>query len=88
MGYPASMRVTVDRVGRIVIPKSLRVALGIGPDTELDVLPDGGGLRLDPVRPTLRSIGAGDDGFPLLGAVAGAVLTDADVQRLRDDTQR
>lgn len=82
------MRVTVDRVGRIVIPKILRDALGIGPETELDVLPDGGGLRLDPVAPAQRGFEVGADGLPLLGVVAGAVLTDADVQRLRDDVQR
>lgn len=78
---------TVDRVGRIVIPKSLRDALGIGADTELEVLPDGGGLRLDPVRPTERVIEE-SDGLPLLGAVTGAVLRDADVTRLRDEMQR
>lgn len=81
------MRVTVDRVGRIVIPKSVRVALGIGPDTELEVLPDGGGLRLEPVRARERPVGEAN-GLPLLGQVASAVLSDADVQRLRDDTQR
>lgn len=81
------MRVTVDRVGRIVIPKSLRDALGIGADTELEVLPDGGGLRLDPVRPAERVVGE-SDGLPLLGVVEGAVLRDADVARLRDELQR
>lgn len=82
-----AMRVTVDRAGRIVIPKSLRVALGIGPDTELELMTDGGGLRLDPVRPRRRSVGE-SDGLPLLGVVEGVVLSDADIQRLRDDTQR
>lgn len=81
------MRVTVDRVGRIVIPKSLRDALGIVADTELEVLPEGGGLRLDPVRTTARAIGE-IDGFPLLGAVTGAVLRDTDVAQLRDELQR
>ncbi|MGF1648686.1 MAG: AbrB/MazE/SpoVT family DNA-binding domain-containing protein [Kineosporiaceae bacterium] len=81
------MRVTVDRVGRVVIPKSLRTALGIGPDTELEVMPDGGGLRLDPVRPIDRAV-VETDGFPLLAPVTGAVITDADVARLRDELQR
>lgn len=81
------MRVIVDRVGRIVIPKALRVALGIGPDTELELMPDGGGLRLEPVRSRRRPVGE-SDGLPLLGVVGGAVLSDGDVQRLRDDTQR
>lgn len=81
------MRVTVDRVGRVVIPKPLRVALGIGPDTELDLVADGTGLRLDPVRTPERPI-TEPDGFPLLGFVPGVVLTDDDVRRLRDDLQR
>lgn len=78
---------TVDRVGRIVIPKALREALGIGPDTELELISDGSGLRLDPVGSGLRAVGQ-VDGLPLLGAVEGLVLTDSDIQRLRDDTAR
>lgn len=81
------MYVTIDRVGRVVIPKSLRVALGITPETELELIPDGTGLRIEPVRRRHRSIDTGD-GLPILGNVAGAVLTDADVRRLRDDIQR
>lgn len=81
------MRVTVDRVGRIVIPKQLRSALGIGSDTELELTPDGGGLRLDPVQPRERPIGD-SDGLPLLGMIVGAVLTDQDVRQVRDDVQR
>jgi AbrB family looped-hinge helix DNA binding protein len=81
------MQVTVDRLGRIVIPKALRAALGIGPDTRLELLPDGTGLRLEPVQHHERLIEE-EDGLPVLGAVDGSVLTDADVQRLRDDLQR
>jgi AbrB family looped-hinge helix DNA binding protein len=82
------MYVTIDRVGRVVIPKALRVALGITPDTPLELIPDGSGLRIEPVRPRQRSIDSAADGLPLLGDVEGAVLTDDDVRRLRDDTQR
>lgn len=77
----------MDRVGRIVIPKPLRVALGIGPDTELEVLPDGTGLRLDPVGGGERPV-VDEDGFPLLGPVPGTLVTDGDVARLRDQLQR
>lgn len=48
---------------------------------------DGAGLRLDPVQPRERQIDE-RDGLPLLGAVAGSVLTDDDVRRLRDELQR
>ena len=81
------MYVTIDRVGRLVIPKALRTALGITPDTELELIPDGAGLRIEPVRRRQRSIDT-RDGLPILGSVAGAVLTDDDVRRLRDDVQR
>jgi AbrB family looped-hinge helix DNA binding protein len=81
------MYVTVDRVGRLVIPKALRVALGITPDTQLELIPDGTGLRIEPVRRHQRSIET-SDGLPILGNIEGAVLTDDDVRRLRDDIQR
>ncbi|MCH9666387.1 MAG: AbrB/MazE/SpoVT family DNA-binding domain-containing protein [Actinomycetia bacterium] len=81
------MYVTIDRVGRVVIPKSLRVALGITPETQLELIPDGTGLRIEPVGRRQRSIDTAD-GLPILGNVAGAVLTDGDVHRLRDDIQR
>ncbi len=81
------MIVTVDRLGRIVIPKPLRVALGIGPNTELELMPDGAGLRLEPTRRAERPIEE-EDGLPLLGRVEGTELTDDDVRRLRDELQR
>ncbi len=82
------MRVTVDNVGRVVIPKALRVALGITPDTPLELIPDGSGLRLEPVPSSPRRIETGDDGLPLLGAVEGVTLTDDVVRGLRDELQR
>lgn len=81
------MQVTVDRVGRIVIPKRLRDALGIGPDSQLEVIADGAGLRLEPVQPADRPIEE-RDGLPILGPVAGTVLTDDDVRNLRDELRR
>lgn len=81
------MRVTIDSVGRLVIPKSLRVALGITPDTPLELIPDGAGLRIEPVRREQRAVES-SEGLPILAAVDGAVLTDDDVRRLRDDLQR
>lgn len=81
------MRVSLDRVGRVVIPKQLRVALGIDHTTELEIVPDGDGLRLEPVRGAERPI-LEQDGLPVLGQVGGIVLTDEDVRRLRDELQR
>lgn len=81
------MYVTIDRVGRVVIPKAMRIALGITPDMQLELIPDGSGLRIEPVRRRQRSIDT-SDGLPILGNVEGAVLTDDDIRRLRDDIQR
>lgn len=78
------MLVTVDLVGSVVIPKPLRDALGIGPDTELELIPDGSGLRLEPVQRRERSVSS-SDGLPILSPVDGVVLTDDDVRRMRDD---
>ncbi|WP_293310341.1 AbrB/MazE/SpoVT family DNA-binding domain-containing protein [Mycolicibacterium sp.] len=81
------MLVTIDRVGRVVIPKALRVALGITPDTQLELIPDGTGLRIEPIRRNRRLVEV-SDGLPILGNVSGAVLTDDEVRQLRDDLQR
>lgn len=81
------MKVTIDRVGRVVIPKRIRDSLGLAPDTELEVIPDGSGLRLEPIRRRERSVEM-SDGLPILGHVDGVVLTDADVRQIRDDVQR
>lgn len=86
-GTMVAMRVTVDAAGRMVIPKPLRAALGIGPDAELEIVSDGGGLRLDLVEGAMRSVEE-QDGVPLLTLVPGMVITDDDVRRLRDDGQR
>jgi AbrB family looped-hinge helix DNA binding protein len=81
------MYVSIDRVGRVVIPKALRVALGITADTQLELIPDGSGLRIEPVRRDRRAVEI-SEGLPILGKVEGAALTDDDVRRLRDEPQR
>ena len=81
------MRVRVDRLGRVVIPKPVRDALGLGPGVELVLVTDGAGLRLDPVADAARPIEYAD-GLPLLGSVAGAALSDADVRRMTEEGRR
>jgi AbrB family looped-hinge helix DNA binding protein len=81
------MRTTIDRVGRVVIPKALREAVGISGAAEVEIMVDGSGLRIEPTSRRSRSI-IEIDGFPALTDVPGAVLTDTDVRGLRDADQR
>jgi AbrB family looped-hinge helix DNA binding protein len=81
------MRVTLDQVGRIVIPKLLRTRLGIEPETELEISIDGLGLRLDPLRTRTRTVKM-VEGFPVLRPPGSQTITDEDVRRLREDDQR
>lgn len=81
------MMVTVDRAGRVVIPKEVRDRLSLGPDAELEIDVEGDTIRLTP-RPTARRRVVDDGGLPVLEPVPGLPVTDADVQRWRDADQR
>ena len=81
------MMVSIDRAGRIVIPKDVRDRLALSPDAELEVLVDGDSIRLTPVRTAGRRI-VEIDGWPAIEPVEGRAITDADVQRWRDADHR
>ncbi|MCL2092194.1 MAG: AbrB/MazE/SpoVT family DNA-binding domain-containing protein [Micrococcales bacterium] len=81
------MTVTVDRAGRVVIPKDARDRLQLGPDAELDLAVEGDSIRLTPVRRAGRTFHL-VDGFPRIDTVAGITTTDADVRAWRDADQR
>jgi AbrB family looped-hinge helix DNA binding protein len=81
------MMVTVDRAGRIVIPKDIRDRLSLGADAELEIDLEGNSIRLTPLRGPARQIVV-RDGLPVLERIDGQVITDADVQRWRDADQR
>ena len=77
------MRATIDKAGRLVIPKQLRDRLGLRPG-EVEVTADGAGLRVEPL--------AGDslderDGRLVIPA-GGAEINDEVVRSLRDAGQR
>jgi AbrB family looped-hinge helix DNA binding protein len=48
------MKVTIDALGRIVVPKPLRDALGLTPGTTVDISRYGAGLQLLPAGRTAR----------------------------------
>lgn len=77
------MRTTIDKAGRVVVPKRLRDAVGLVPG-EVEVTQDGAGLRIEP---------AAGDGFVrkqgrLVIPRSGAVIDDDVVRQLRDADQR
>jgi AbrB family looped-hinge helix DNA binding protein len=81
------MMVSIDRAGRVVIPKDVRDLLGIGPDARLVLDVVGDGLRLTPERPAGRRV-VEVDGWPVIEAADDRVITDTDVRRWRDADQR
>lgn len=79
------MRVAIDRLGRLVVPKPVREQLGLVAGTELELSVVGAGLTLEPVS------GAGfvdDDGFLVIPASGEPTLTADDVRELRLADQR
>ncbi len=63
------MRITIDRAGRVVIPKELRRRYHLQPGTELEIAGDAQGIRIAPAQmaPSLLPkdgilIHHGDDG--------------------------
>ncbi|QLQ11417.1 MAG: AbrB/MazE/SpoVT family DNA-binding domain-containing protein [Nocardioidaceae bacterium] len=76
------MRTTIDSAGRVVLPKALRLDVGIYPG-EVEIVVDGNALRISPVATDEL---VEDDGLLLLPD--GPPLTDDDVRELRLADQR
>ncbi len=81
------MVVSIDRAGRVVIPKDIRDRLALETDAELEIDLEGDSIRLTPVREPSRRV-VMIDGLPVLVRPEGYEITDADVQRWRDADQR
>lgn len=77
------MRTTIDKAGRLVIPKVLRDRLGLLPG-EVEVAAEGASLRVAPVASDEL---AAEDGRLVIPA-AGGHVDDGVVQALRDADQR
>ena len=50
------MEAVIDQVGRIVVPKPIRDALGLLPGTKVDITPYGAGAQLVPAGRTARLV--------------------------------
>ncbi len=77
--YAAAMQVSIDRAGRVVIPKPLRDELGFSPGAPLDAEIIDGRLELStPYEPA--QLVEGPHGPSL--AATGTPIADADVRRV------
>jgi AbrB family looped-hinge helix DNA binding protein len=77
------MRTTIDRAGRLVIPKTLRDRLGLVPG-EVEVSAEGAALRVEPIMSDELEQRAGRLVIPK----SGITLDDDAVRALRDADQR
>jgi AbrB family looped-hinge helix DNA binding protein len=77
------MRATIDKAGRLVIPKPLRDHLGLVPG-EVEVTPDGAGLHIEPLADDRLT---DEDGMLVIPAT-DIPVSDALVRTLRDADQR
>jgi AbrB family looped-hinge helix DNA binding protein len=52
------MTLRIDRSGRIVLPRDVRVRLGLKPDSELELMEQPGGVLLRPLdrRPSMTKV--------------------------------
>jgi AbrB family looped-hinge helix DNA binding protein len=76
------MRTTIDKAGRVVIPRSLRIRVGLVGAGEVELELDGAGIRIEPVAgTTLREQGGllfiPAAGTPIDNGVVGELI-DAD----------
>ncbi|MGI9155844.1 MAG: AbrB/MazE/SpoVT family DNA-binding domain-containing protein [Marmoricola sp.] len=78
------METTLDSVGRIVVPKALREALGLRAGSTLDISQYGQGLQLVPSGRTARLV----EEAGLLVATGQTTLDDDDVFSLIDAGRR
>jgi len=77
------MRATIDKAGRLVIPKPLRDRLGLRPGV-VEVVADGAGLRVEP----LAGESLIERGDLLIIPASGTPIDDDVVRGLRDGDQR
>jgi AbrB family looped-hinge helix DNA binding protein len=72
------MHVSIDRAGRVVVPKHMRDALGLSPGTALEVEVVDGHLELSASYPP-HEVVSGRHGPSI--AATGTAITDEDVRR-------
>jgi AbrB family looped-hinge helix DNA binding protein len=74
------MRTTIDKAGRLVIPRSIRDRIGLGGGGIVELELDGAGVHIEPVAGT----GLREEGDLLLIPAAGTPITTSLVRELID----
>lgn len=83
------MLVSIDRAGRIVIPKEVRDRLDLTPDTELELQVLGHLIQIERPRRAVRRLAWTTEGRPYFPADdSSQQISDLDVQKVRDAEQR
>lgn len=77
---------TIDKAGRLVVPKALRSALHLQPGDVLDLHQRGETLVLEPRHERGRLFKA-EDGLWVFSSGAGRVLTNEDVNQALEQTR-
>lgn len=77
------MRTTIDKAGRVVIPKLLRERLGLRPGA-VEIVAEGTAIRIEPVA--VESLE--ERGGRLIIPPSGAAIDDQTVRSLRDVDQK
>ncbi|HXH21092.1 MAG TPA: AbrB/MazE/SpoVT family DNA-binding domain-containing protein [Dehalococcoidia bacterium] len=74
------MKGTIDKAGRLVIPRALRNRIGLAAGGEVEIEIEGAGIRIQPVAGgQLR-----EEGGLLVISAAGELIDDAHVRELMD----
>jgi len=68
------MRTTIDRAGRLVIPRSLRNRIGLAGGGEVEITLDGAAIRIEPVPGTELREDGGLLVIPATGTPIGNTL--------------
>ena len=77
------MRSTIDKAGRLVVPKILRDRIGLSAGA-VELIADGTGIRIEPVA----GEGRAEEGGRLVIPASGVSLDDELVRALRDADRR
>jgi len=81
------MRTTIDRAGRVVVPKAIRAQLHLLGGGEVEITERGGVIEMVPLPAEVDVVGKGADAVAMPSEPLPP-LSDADVQAAIDRTRR